>query len=91
MENSAEYIKQLEDKIKALEAKKRPALSEEELAKRDEERRAKASEYKARKYREDPEKARAYGLSLYYKKKERNPDFHSKPVGRPRKVQLDTV
>jgi hypothetical protein len=51
-----------------------------------EERRAADRERKRTKYQENPDKFREYCLSLYYKKKEKNPEFHSKPVGRPRKV-----
>lgn len=76
-----DYIKELEEKIKTLESqvKGRKKMT-------DEERRAKDREYKRRKYRENPDKCREKGLELYYKKKENNPDFHSRPVGRPRKV-----
>jgi hypothetical protein len=52
-----------------------------------EERRAADRERKRAKYKEDPDKYRGYCLSLYYKKKEKNPEFHSKPVGRPRNVE----
>ena len=51
-----------------------------------EERRQRDRERKQKKYREDPDKAREYGLAFYYKKKEKNPEFHNKPVGRPPKI-----
>ena len=51
-----------------------------------EERRQRDKERKAKKYRENPDKAREAGLAFYYKKKEKDPEFHCKPVGRPRAV-----
>lgn len=51
-----------------------------------EERRERDRERKKAKYAENPDKYREYCLGLYYKKKEKNPEFHSKSVGRPRKV-----
>ncbi len=78
----SEYIKTLEERVKTLEEQVKS--SRKKMT--PEERRAKDRERKQKKYAENPDKAREYGLKLYYKKKEECAEFHNKPVGRPRKI-----
>jgi hypothetical protein len=80
------YIKTLEERVKTLEEQVKTSGRKKMTI---EERRAKDRERKQKRYNEDPDKAREYGLSLYYKKKQECPDFHNKPVGRPRKTPTE--
>ena len=50
-----------------------------------EERRAKDREYHRKRYEVKKEEIRQKNLEHYYKKKESDPTFHNKSIGRPRK------
>jgi hypothetical protein len=54
-----------------------------------EERRAAEREYQRQRYAERKEEIRKRNLDKYYERKETNPEFHSKPRGRPRKDEAE--